>query len=209
MYKGQLTGFPTEVVEKMLYYQVEQGNKRDVTVFENDKITPLNKGGFDWEKTPERYIFWDDVISYKNFDLFFERYPKQQTTNTINVKQIIEDNYIEEVYSAYHGIYVDCLFAINNFNDDGSLEEGGECLIFPSKEERNWDRFKPKEPTYKPCESAEQFADLFLGAKVKHKTQNRIDIITHVSEMSMSVLFDNYTLLDGTPLGIKTNQSEN
>ena len=207
MYKGQLTGFPTEVVEKMLYYQVEHGNKRDVTVFEDDKIAPLNKGGFIWNDTPENNDFWNDVISYKNFDLFFERYPKQQqTTNTMNVKQIIKDNDIKEVYSAYHGIYVDCLFAINNFNDDGSLEEGGECLIFPSKDERNWDRFKQKEPTYKPCESVEQFADLFLGAKVKHKIGNIISIVTHVSEMSMSTLFYNYTLLDGTPLGIKCDE---
>jgi len=32
MYKGQIKDFPTEVVEKMLERQVDQGNKRDVTV---------------------------------------------------------------------------------------------------------------------------------------------------------------------------------
>ena len=125
----------------------------------------------------------------------------------MNVKQIIKDNNLTTVYSIVHGRFIpsDCLFVIELY-DGGESEEGGECLIFPSKEERNWDRFKPQEPTYKQCESVEQFADLFLGAKVKHKTQNRIDIIMHVSEMSMSVLFHNFTLLDGTPLGIKCDE---
>lgn len=36
-YKGELEGFP-EVVEKMLERQVEQGNKRDVSVFERSKF---------------------------------------------------------------------------------------------------------------------------------------------------------------------------
>ena len=208
MYKGQLTGFPTEVVEKMLYYQVEQGNKRDVTVFEDDKIAPLNKGGFSWSDTTENVYFWSNVISDRNFDIFFERYPKQhQTTNTMNVKQIIKDNGIEKVYSAYLGCYISINSAAYwNVDYNGSYFKGGECLIFPSKDERNWDRFKQKEPTYKPCESVEQFADLFLGAKVKHKIGNIISIVTHVSEMSMSTLFYNYTLLDGTPLGIKCDE---
>ena len=121
----------------------------------------------------------------------------------MNVKHIIKDNNLATVYSIYHGYFVDCLFAIHNFNDDGSLEEGGECLIFPSKEERTWDRFKPKEPVYKQCESVEQFADLFLGAKVKHKTEDRFDIIAHIDKINLQIWFNKFTLLDGTPLGIK------
>lgn len=33
-FKGDLKGFPSEVVEKMLERQVEQGSKRDVKIFE-------------------------------------------------------------------------------------------------------------------------------------------------------------------------------
>lgn len=73
-YKGELKGFPTKVVEKMLERQVEQGNKRDVSVFEKNKMTCSD--GFDWSETPERYSFWEDVIKYENFDTFFVKYPK-------------------------------------------------------------------------------------------------------------------------------------
>lgn len=204
MYKGQLEGFPTEIVEKMLYYQVEQGNKRDVTMFESKRCADKYSGGFQWEDTPERYDFWYNIITNKNFDLFFSHYPKQQqTTIKMNVKQIIKDNDIEEVYSAVHGCNITKL-KLDPFHDSGSWVYGGECLIFPSKEERNWDRFKPKEPNYKPCESVEQFADLFLGAKVKLKEGIGFKIVSIIEdENDLNYWFDNYTLIDGTPLGIK------
>ena len=105
----------------------------------------------------------------------------------MNVKQIIKDNNLATVYSIYHGYFVDCLFAIHNFNDDGSLEEGGECLIFPSKDERTWDRFKPKEPVYKPCESVKQFADLFLGAKVKLKEGIGFKIVSIIEDENENI----------------------
>lgn len=75
MYKGQLKGFPTEVVEKMLERQVQQGNERDVSVFEDDISS-----GFTWGKTIEGYEFWESVIRKENFDLFFKRYPRTQIT---------------------------------------------------------------------------------------------------------------------------------
>jgi len=77
MYKGQLEGFPKEIVEKMLERQVEQGNKRDVSVFGKNKCANKEEGGFDW--LYERDLFsWSDVLIGKNFDLFFKRYPKQE-----------------------------------------------------------------------------------------------------------------------------------
>jgi len=71
MYKGQLEGFPKEVVEKMLERQEEQGNERDVSVFEEGKFA-----GFYFEDTEEGRYFWDDVIRNRNFNVFFEKYPK-------------------------------------------------------------------------------------------------------------------------------------
>ena len=71
---GELKDFPIEVVEKMLEKQVEQGQKRDVTVFQRNRLALT--GGFDWSLTSEREKFWTDIIIRKNFDLFFVRYPK-------------------------------------------------------------------------------------------------------------------------------------
>ncbi len=76
MYKGQLAGFPQEVVEKMLSYQVAQGNLRNLSIFEEQKDLIRGSGGFDWEKTTEGVDFWDDVISDCKFNVFFKKYPK-------------------------------------------------------------------------------------------------------------------------------------
>ena len=76
-YKGQIADFPVEIVEKMLERQVEQGNKRDVSVFEQSKYD-----GFDWDITPEGGQFWVEIIKNKNFDLFFEKYPKDSPVET-------------------------------------------------------------------------------------------------------------------------------
>lgn len=73
-YKGELKGFPTEVVEKMLERQVEQGRKRDVSIFEETRCS--GSRGFYWDKTLEGHEFWKDVIERKNFDTFFATYPK-------------------------------------------------------------------------------------------------------------------------------------
>ena len=74
-YKGKLKGFPTEVVDKMLERQVEQGNRRDVSVFEKNRM--ICSGGFEWASSPEGHSFWEDVIKFENFDTFFAKYPKK------------------------------------------------------------------------------------------------------------------------------------
>ena len=126
----------------------------------------------------------------------------------MNIKQIINDNGIETVYSVYYGVDIPSDGAIfSDLHENGSAFIGGECLIFPSKEERNWDRFNPKEPNYKQCESIEQFADLFLGAKVKRKEGIGFRIVVTIeNDYDLSYWFYNYTLLDGTPLGIKCDE---
>jgi len=76
-YKGQIKDFPKEVVEKMLEYQVAQGNTKDVSVFEINKIACIN--GFNWKETEEGGSFWDNVIINHNFERFFEEYQKSET----------------------------------------------------------------------------------------------------------------------------------
>ena len=75
-YKGEIKGFPQEVVEKMLDRQEEQGNPRDVTVFEVDPMTDKKRKGFNWDATREGFDFWDQVLMYRKFDIFFEKYSK-------------------------------------------------------------------------------------------------------------------------------------
>ena len=77
-FKGEIEDFPEEIVEKMLYYQEQQGNKRDVSVFEERKARGKYNGGFDWNETPDGHLFWETVIKHRNFDLFFEKCPKNK-----------------------------------------------------------------------------------------------------------------------------------
>lgn len=83
MYKGELKDFPKEIVERMLEYQVAQGNERDVSVFERNRSAPRYDGGFDWYMALEEWRFWNLVIGNRDFNLFFSRYP--------NVQQALQD----------------------------------------------------------------------------------------------------------------------
>jgi hypothetical protein len=88
-----LTGFPKEIIQKMVERQVEQGNEPDYTVFEKDYSTDKKSKGFDWMESKEGYDFWKEVILYKNFKIFYEKYPKTETkvtfTNVCNVEGIL------------------------------------------------------------------------------------------------------------------------
>lgn len=79
MYKGRLKDFPKEVVDLMLERQFEQTEKRDITVFEADEFSVVVDGGFYWGDTIEGYDFWKEVVEDRNFDVFFERYPKKES----------------------------------------------------------------------------------------------------------------------------------
>ena len=70
---GELEGFPIKIVQKMVDYQVVQGNKADVTLFQNNPYGFVN--AFDWNKTVEGYTFWKEVILDKDFAIFFYKYP--------------------------------------------------------------------------------------------------------------------------------------
>lgn len=80
----------------MLKYQKEQGNERDISVFEKSKFSPFDEGGFDWDKTKEKFSFWYNVIGNKDFNLFFffEKYPKKD--NQDNSQEFkVGDNVID------------------------------------------------------------------------------------------------------------------
>jgi len=89
-YKGQLEGFPEEIVEKMLERQVEQGNGRDITVFE--KSVSNSSKGFVWELAIEGDLFWINILKDLNFELFFKRYPKQKKIKKIKKLKVKKED---------------------------------------------------------------------------------------------------------------------
>jgi hypothetical protein len=90
--KGELIGFPKEVIARMLECQEEQGNKRDVSIFEKN-ITE----GFIWGQTKESDFFWYEVISNKDFNLFFEKYPKKEDNQVFRVGDKVYDIMLREI----------------------------------------------------------------------------------------------------------------
>ncbi len=78
--KGDIEGFPPEVVEKMLERQFEQTGKKDIKVFQKYKSCSETVGGFYWSSSIEKHDFWSKIILAREFDVFFEKYPKEQET---------------------------------------------------------------------------------------------------------------------------------
>lgn len=75
---NDIKGFPIEVVHMMVLNQRKQGNIANVKVFQYKANMNYSGGGFDWEKTDEGYDFWNKIIFEKNFNLFFNKYPKKE-----------------------------------------------------------------------------------------------------------------------------------
>lgn len=94
---SQLTGFPIEVVQKMIERQVEQGNKADVTVFQKRRKSCDYTRGFDWSEAIEGDDFWRNVIEFKNFDLFFKKYPNKEVDTHVYYRGV--SNRGEEIIS--------------------------------------------------------------------------------------------------------------
>lgn len=120
--KGEIKDFPIEVVQKMVERQYEQTGKCDVKVFQNNKYTGEKNGGFTWGKTIERDNFWDNVIGYNDFGVFFEKYPKGTTCANSNCHYYIKRTYetkINEIISKLvslggKSIYSDNKYYIGN-----------------------------------------------------------------------------------------------
>lgn len=74
---GKIEDFPMEVVERMVYEQAGQRQKMNPTVFAINNSAGPAEGGFSWAITEDGYVFWENVIRKKNFDLFFSKYPKK------------------------------------------------------------------------------------------------------------------------------------
>jgi hypothetical protein len=69
-FKGQIDWLPDFIGEELMKQQEYQGNKRDISVFEEDVIAGKNEGGFEWKDTSQNYNFWDRVLLKKDINLF-------------------------------------------------------------------------------------------------------------------------------------------
>jgi hypothetical protein len=119
--KGQIGNFPIEVVQKMVERQVEQNGKPDISVFQKSSFS-----GFLWRDTIEGCDFWNEVISNKDFDLFFEKYPKKEINTHVYYRGNSErgDEIISELenlgginnYGAYNGKCENALYFIDQIS---------------------------------------------------------------------------------------------
>ena len=74
---GEIEDFPIEVVERMVYEQVSQRQPINPTAFAIQKSAGPSDGGFSWAASKDGYAFWEKVITKKDFDLFFSKYPRK------------------------------------------------------------------------------------------------------------------------------------
>lgn len=132
--EGELKDFPVAIINKMLQHQVAQGNIGDVSVFENKPDADCKRKGFDWDNTPEEYTFWNDVIRYRDFDVFFNRYPKSSDVSKYKGELTdIPSEIVEKMlyYQEQQGnprkvsvfeVSVECSFLNEGFDWDRTLE---------------------------------------------------------------------------------------
>lgn len=93
---GELENFPIEIVKKMLQEQYKQVGKMDISIFQDSRFTDKPRGGFHWSDTIEGYAFWNTILNFKRFNIFFERYPELSKNVYIhgdknNCKEIIKE----------------------------------------------------------------------------------------------------------------------
>lgn len=55
--------FTPEQTRLLLERQVNAGNLSNLTVFERNFSADRCGGGFDWDRTPENWYYWDTILS--------------------------------------------------------------------------------------------------------------------------------------------------
>lgn len=116
---GEIADFPIEVVERMVYEQINQKQEPNPTVFALKNSAALDEGGFSWALTEDGYTFWEKVVRYKDFDIFFSRYPK---------KLEVENNTADLVYAV--GDYKNAKKVIDTLVEHGGVNQlnyTGDC----------------------------------------------------------------------------------
>lgn len=107
--------FPIEVRHLMLYRQQEQEGKRDWSEFQDCRM-----GGFEWDKTPEKYAFWSLVINREEFNVFYAKYPKVKYPKDMpeEIKMLALDRRVEQGWLKEHELTFGFKWSTTPENDE-------------------------------------------------------------------------------------------
>lgn len=86
--------FPLAIQKEMVNRSVSKSIVPFLLLVQADHF----QGGFDWDNTPEGFHFWSQVISKKNFELFF-----QLKDNKTNLKQQQNENQLQRKEIPHNG----------------------------------------------------------------------------------------------------------
>ena len=90
-FKGEIAWLPDFIGEELTKQQEYQGNKRDISVFEEDVSAGKNEGGFEWEETAQKYHFWYRVLLEKDINLFLAWFkPELEVFDDENEKHLAQ-----------------------------------------------------------------------------------------------------------------------
>lgn len=92
-FKGELEGVQEAIVNQMLDEQERQGNKRDVTIFENCIGAKKSQGGFNWGESLSGWDYWEFIISLKYYK-YLSTFPTTSTYEPLDEKVMLvsDDN---------------------------------------------------------------------------------------------------------------------
>lgn len=132
---GTIANFPIPIVERMLFHQEQQGNTRDILIFQNKRDSPKSSGGFNWKETHsygEGTGFWSRIINFREFKHFFDLYPQSDESRIISMeeslkaippKQVEQPIEEEDIIPQTTFILGDLVIVTNNGNIDKSKKE--------------------------------------------------------------------------------------
>jgi len=212
--KGQLEGFPLEIIDKIIEKQVEQGNEANVEVFEDNITIDRDLGGFDWIDTEEGREFWLKVINNKEFNLFFKKYPKED-------KELPLPRVIEVKCEGGDDFWVKRV-CIKIINGEAVCWDGAETLEEAENEKyvTVWEQWREvqeeSKPEYKPFDFSDgikNHLDL-IGKKIFSKDNNYVVVVDQlgfnsvfgqslINGIDTEYVCKHYFFEDGSPVGIK------
>ena len=116
----QFKDLPVEIQERMLDEQERQGNPRNAEVFKEYTMAGIRGGGFSWSRTVDGFDFWDKILFYGDFSVFYAKYPKHPRLKVIplHVKILDSKALLEEIAEKL----------LNQWHDEGQ----------PAKVEIDW-----------------------------------------------------------------------
>lgn len=76
---GALEGFPVGVVVRIIDEAILQSKKFKIATL--DDIQYNASCAFLWSDTEAGHSFWNEVINFNKFDLFFDKYPEYKQYN--------------------------------------------------------------------------------------------------------------------------------